>query len=128
MPLLKRENLLALDDIFQTQCLKLYYKIINKRVPDFFENIIDFTMPHTYPTRSNVPEMRELRVPFNNTRAADKRLRVYLPKLFNSTPRLITDKVHTHSLNGFVHYIKITKINSYQESCFIENCYICKNA
>ncbi len=30
-----------------------------------------------------------------------------------------------HSLQGFSGYIKITFLNSYEENCLIQNCYIC---
>ena len=122
-PLLKKENLLTVGDIFEIQCLKLYFKIINNKVPSFFGEIMNSTVTHNYPLRSG-----EFRIPHTNTRTAENRIRVYLPRLINNTPSIITDKIHTHSLGGFARYIKITKINNYPNVCTISNCYICNNA
>ncbi len=50
---------------------------------------------------------------------------VNLPKVINSTPSEILDKIYTHSLQGFAGYIKLKCIKSYKETCSIVNCYIC---
>ncbi len=52
-------------------------------------------------------------------------IRVNLPKVINSSPSQILDKIYTHSLQGFSGYIKLKCIKSYKETCSIVNCYIC---
>ena len=48
-----------------------------------------------------------------------------LPKIINSTNAPILDKVYTHSLSGFINYIKQYNIEKYQTDCTITNCYLC---
>ena len=37
----------------------------------------------------------------------------------------ITEKLSSHSLNGFSHYVKNYYISEYNIACSIDNCYIC---
>ncbi len=52
-------------------------------------------------------------------------VRHQLPKVIISATIHILKKINTHSLQGFSRYIKLTIIQSYQEICTIQNCYIC---
>ena len=45
------------------------------------------------------------------TKLADSSLRFVVPRLINDTPHFIIDKIHTHSLQGFVFFIKQYFIN-----------------
>ncbi len=47
-----------------------------------------------------------------------------LPQIVNDTPKYITDKVETHSLQGFSNYAKQYILKSYNVTCLIGNCYI----
>ena len=38
----------------------------------------------------------------------------------------IIDKIHTHSLRGFLNYIKVFIFGNYEDHCHVSNCYICK--
>ena len=48
-----------------------------------------------------------------------------IPALINDTPSSITEKLSTHSLNGFSHYVKNFYVSKYNTVCSIANCYIC---
>ncbi len=52
-------------------------------------------------------------------------IRNSLPKIGNDNPKCITDKVETHSLQGFGNYAKHYMLKLYNVTCLIENCYIC---
>ena len=53
-------------------------------------------------------------------------IRHVLPDVINKTPQCITQKINTHSFNGFSIYTKNYMIKIYQEDYHIENCYICQ--
>ncbi len=52
-------------------------------------------------------------------------IRYCIPLIVNESPPEIINKVDTHSLQGFSKYIKIKILESYNEHCPIQNCYIC---
>ena len=54
----------------------------------------------------------------------EKCIRHLLPEIVNKTKSCITDKVSTHSFNGFSTSIYKHMIINYLEHCHIENCYI----
>ena len=49
-----------------------------------------------------------------------------IPQLINNTSLLIIEKIYTHSLHGFVTYVKNKYISQYTVECTIPNCYICR--
>ena len=66
---------------------------------------------YKYPTRTDI--------------GRNKIIRHLLPEIVNKTQSCITEKVSTHSFNGFSTYVKKHMINNYSEHCHIQNCYIC---
>ncbi len=52
-------------------------------------------------------------------------IRNSLPKIVNDAPKCITDKVETHSLQGFGNYAIQYMLKSYNFTCLIEQCYTC---
>ena len=119
-PLLKKLNLLKIEDIFQACVLKFYYKIKNDKVPRYFQNYSDDV---------NMIQLRTSQIYQSDTRTinATRCLRHHLPKCLGKTTDLITDKVSTHSYFGFSHYIKRYLIDKYPSTCIIEDCYVCNN-
>ncbi len=53
------------------------------------------------------------------------RLFTCIPLIVNVSPPEIINKIDTHSFQGFSKYIKIKILESYNEECTIQNCYIC---
>ena len=123
-PLFKNCNLLHFTDIFHLNALKFYYKHENNNLPVYFNNMFNrVSEVHDYDTRgsSSLRQSRSL------TSCAEKCVRNFIPKLLHSMPACITEKLYTHSLNGFAKYTKRYFIQNYDETCQIENCYICQN-
>ncbi len=56
---------------------------------------------------------------------AKKCMRFNIPKVINSSANDISNKITTHSLQGFSGYIKQYILNSYEENRHIPHCYIC---
>ena len=79
---------------------------------------------HDYDLRPS----RILKMPTTHTCVAERCIRFILPKIINDTDPSVTDKVYTHSFQGFTNYVKVTKINSYATRCLIANCYICQHS
>ena len=50
--------------------------------------------------------------------------RLFLPKVINSTPANLLQKITTHSLQGFSSSIKRCILDEYSELCSVANCYI----
>lgn len=122
-PIFKDLGLLKVTDILKLQELKLYYKFKNNTLPDYLLDMPFDTNANRHD--HNTRHCNDIHQPLARHNYAKNCLRFDLPKLVNNTPSIITDKVHTHSLQGFSWYIKQYFIQNYQDSCMIENCYIC---
>ena len=122
-PIFKKLKLLKVSDILKLQELKFYYKFTNNKLPYYLQNlpIKPNTHIHSHATRSQ----HDIHLIKTKHEYAKNCIRVNLPKVINSTPIEILEKVNTHSLQGFSGYVKLKFIESYQESCLIPNCYIC---
>ena len=124
-PIFKTLDILTLDDLFNLNALKFYYKYIRDTLPPYFYsfNIVTQGSIHEHMTRQ-----RDLiRTERPRTVFAEKRLRVYLPKLVNETPVLLLDKIATHSIQGFSSNIKRFYLHAYESECSIPHCYVCRS-
>ena len=52
--------------------------------------------------------------------------RVSLSHTITETLHAIKNKIYTHSLHGFIIYIKICLLNNYSDICTLSNCCICQ--
>ena len=121
-PIFKKLQFLKLNDIFKLQQLKFYYKLIKGDLPKYFQNfsyIHNFEIHHHY-TR----ETSSIFIPRVNHAYAQKHIRHNLIQTINNTPNNIIDKIHTHSLRGFLNYIKVFIFGNYEDHCHVSNCYI----
>ncbi len=122
-PIFKQLKLLKVTDILKVQELKFYYKYVHRMLPNYLLDMPFYpnTNTHNYSTR----HQNDLHQPLARHEYAKKCLRFDLPRIINSTPNIILDKIYTHSLDGFSWYIKQYITQSYHETCLIENCFIC---
>ncbi len=72
-------------------------------------------------TCNQVKKIHQLKT---NHEYAKRCIRNSLPQIVNDTPKCLTDKFETHSLEGFGNYAKQYMLKSYNVTCIIENCYI----
>ena len=78
---------------------------------------------HSYETRDdNLMYIGPVRHEF-----AKQCIRQTQPRLINNTPKNVIDKVNTHSLKGFSNYAKKAYLEAYQNTCNVQNCYVCNN-
>lgn len=122
-PLYKKLKCLNVSDIYKLNMLKFHYKITNGKIPHYFRNIITQNhTQHNHNTRFGNTALFSI----PNTTVGGNCLRYILPNILLESPACITDKVNTHSPQGFSNYVKQHFINNYSEVCDIVNCYICR--
>ena len=109
--------------MFLLNCLKFAHKLHNLKLPAYFDNWINTGPSHKYHTR-NANAITPL-VPAHASLKLN--LRFFIPKLLNSYPPNIEDKIKTHKLRGLYLYAKNITLNSYINTCTISNCYTCNN-
>ena len=124
-PIFRNLNILKLNDIFTLNQLKFYHKLINDKLPQYFNQLplYENRLIHQHNTRiaGNIHTVKTKHT------FAKKCLRYNLPNLINNTHKNIKDKVHTHSLTGFSTYIKKICVDKYENTCHIRNCYVCND-
>ena len=79
------------------------------------------TTIHSYKTRQS----KNLHIQGTRTRAATNCIRHYIPKLIYEMPPSITEKLDTHSYEGFSIYVKKLFIQKYSTECAIPYCFVC---
>jgi hypothetical protein len=78
---------------------------------------------HTYETRNaTVP-----RIPIIKHKFAKQGIRYRYLTTLNSMPSEYKEKLRTHSFDGFKKYFKIKTVYSYNMSCDIQHCYVCRS-
>ena len=60
-------------------------------------------------------------------RISEKCLRNNLHIVLNETPKIVLEKVKTHSYKGFSNYAKKYLIDKYSFQCNTDNCYVCEH-
>ena len=122
-PIFKELNLLKVKDILFVQEMKFYYKYLHNDLPEYLLRIpfVYNKNIHSHYTRTR----NKLSVTKPSHEYAKKCLRHDIPRVINNAPSMYIDKIATHSIEGFSWYIKLKLIDSYNETCSIQNCYIC---
>ena len=123
-PLFIQLYLLKVKDIFDVQCMKFWYKFVNKKLPNYFRDMFKYNHEvHDIGTRSH----DQLHLYPTRTSGARNVLRHHIPVLLNTFPKYLIDKIKTHSLYSISHHIKCYLVDSYSYDCSIIDCYICNN-
>ena len=121
-PLFRKLNLLKAKDLFELNVLKLFYKYKKKSLPFYLSNMFsDFTNSHGYELRTTYI----LKDVGSNMSSGNKCIRHNLPVVINDLKDDILNKIETHSLYGFVFYVKRIWLNEYKTECVDQNCYVC---
>ena len=117
-------NRLKACDICKLQDLKFYHKLINRQPPKSFECFVHQTNLdiHNYNTRRS----HRLHIPRINHAFAQLNIRHGVIQTVNSVPDNVVDKIRTHNLKEFSTYAKNYFISTYETTCEIANCYVCK--
>ena len=121
-PLFKQLRLLKVNNIFDVQCLKFWYKFFNKKLPNYFRDMFKYNYElHDIVTRSH----DRLHLYPTRTSGARNVLKYHIPELLNKFPEYLMDRIKTHSLHSISYHIKCYLIDLYSYNCSIIHCYIC---
>ena len=99
--LFKKLKLFTLKDIIVglLQELQFYFKFVHKILPSYLQQIPTFTLT-THANKTNFT-LLVLKKTF-----AKQCLKHNLPKTVNSIPKIVKNKIVTHSFRGFINYAK----------------------
>ena len=123
-PLLKALKLLKLEDILKLNTLTFIYKLNNNKLPVYFDSYTYHSQLEIHGRNTRYNHL----IPANitATNRGQKCVRNNIPWVLNATPRLILDKIETHSYQGFSQYIKHFYIDHYSYNCHLVDCYTCR--
>ena len=123
-PICKTLNMLKIKDIYQLSIMKFYYKLVNKKLPHYFDN---FTPSYSigsdhYNLRNPCRQLPKIRHQFPR-----QSLRYKLIIILNQTPNDIIDLATVSSIQSFSSRIRTTIIDAYNLNCNIDNCFVCND-
>ena len=122
-PIFKKHGLLKIVDLYYLNALKFYFKSKQNLLPKYFTNIF---LPNPHSTHHyNTRNRNETQIRQSNTVLVSLSIRYNVPRIIQSAPMCIIDKIATHSIDGFCLYAKNYIISSYKFECDIDDCYIC---
>ena len=119
---LKRLKVIDLYTFFQ---LKFYFKLTNQLLPQYFYSF-DLKTNHDIHLH-NTRQRHNLHITGVKHEFAKRCIRYQLTSEINLTPTLITDKINTHSFNGFSNYAETYLISKYPANCTLLNCFVCNH-
>ena len=115
-PLFKQLHLLKVKDIFDVQCLKFWYKFVNKKLPNYFRGMFKYNYElHEIGTRGH----DQLHLYPTRTSGARNVLRHHIPELLNEFPKYLIERIKTYSLFSIFYNIKCYLIDLYDYDCSI---------
>ena len=121
-PLFKSLKLLKIKDIFDAQCMKIWYKFVNNNVPTYFASMVTYNR-ELYDIQTRSHELLHLfPVRTSNARNAPRHR---IPELLCKYPTAVLEKARTHSIMSFTSHVKFHLLDSYCSDCLIPQCYIC---
>ena len=117
-------NILKIKDLFDIQLYKLYYRIVNNRLPLYFRSFD----PHIRNEEHYHLRYSTLRLPMTRREYYVQCTKYQFLKLLRETPLDVLSNVSSQSLYQFAFQLKIAKLNNYEPNCNIRDCYVCQNA
>ena len=122
-PIFKQLHLLKSYDIYKCQLLKFLFKLVNKQLPTYFNQL-----PFPFNNQLHHHETRGCKrafVPRVNHEFSKRNIRYIAAVTYNSTSVSVIATIYSHSLVGFSTYVKNQTIEHYNNRCTIEHCYSC---
>ena len=118
-PLFRKLNLLKIDDIFKLDCIQLYIKNRQNKLPHYLSNqLLTNEHFHSYNTRQT-QNIHNLPI---RTKLEEQQINTKVSIVYNNLQENIKSKVTSCAS---IKTIKKEIIAQYQENCNILNCYIC---
>ena len=125
-PFFKELKLLKLEDIHKLQELKLYYKLLHRQLPSYFNciSVTTINAVHQHNARQS-GNLYSDRVKHDFAKRCIRFSVIDTVNITNITNTSIISKIFTHSIYGFTHYTKDRILQNYDYTCNIDNCYVC---
>jgi len=124
-PLFKKLGLLKCKDICALHGFKFCYKLENELLPVYFHSGIfqKRRQIHEYYSRYNNMYI----LPIIKHDYARQSITYKIPKLFNSMEPSIREKIYSHGIIGFKLFVKKFLIQSYDNDCSVDDCFVCND-
>ena len=119
---LKAWSYCKIKDIFDAQCMKIWYKFVNNNVPTYFASMFRYNR-ELYDIQTRSHELLHI-FPVRTSNARNA-LRHRIPELLCKYPTAVLEKARTHSIMSFTSHVKFHLLDSYCSDCLIPQCYIC---
>jgi len=121
-PIFKKFKCLKLNDLFSLHCCKLYHKKLNRKIPEYHQNLL-LTREEQNFTR--LTRQNENVYIFPIATQTDKaRLNYTVGNTWNNLPKELKD-YSIKSYSTFMRKIKQHYFSNYQENCIHRNCFVC---
>ena len=123
-PICKDLRLLKMPDMFRFALWKFYFKLMNNKLPPYFEN-----MKPVLPRICDNYDIRRpsFHLPLIKHDFAEQLISYQLTTMLNENGSTrFSSKVFTHSFSGFSYYLKNVIIDRYIMNCNVINCVSCE--
>ena len=121
--LFKKLNILKINDLCALQDYKFCYNLYHCKLPYYF--LYDMKKPeiiqHTYRTR----QATDIKLPALKYDFARHCITYKYHITIATIPDKFSEKIITHSIQGYKAYIKNSFLQAYNTECNIQNCYVC---
>ena len=117
-PIFKAFELLTIHDLCSLNCLRFLYNYKNKKLSTYFCELTYTPRSDTHDCDTRYADLIDIES--TRTKMSEKCIRVHFGNVMNDTPNIITEKINTHSVYGFVFSIKRYYLDSYWDKLFIE--------
>ena len=122
-PLFKNREILKLTDLIKLNELRFCYKFETGTLPKYF--LTSYVTKNEEVHSNNASQLHLYRIPRVKNKLAKKNTKFRICNTYNNCPESIRSKIYTHSLKGFINYIKYYCLHNYRNECSIVGCYIC---
>ena len=138
------DSLYGVEQRRRCLCTCLLYKYENRKLPSYCNGmfvlqhdnvVIRPRRIHRTPQHFNITEeilpynnVCNFKIKHTNSKFCRLCIRYKIPELIkdNYFPKIVLEKMYTHSYSGFTKYAKTYTISKYKATCKIRNCYVCK--
>jgi hypothetical protein len=121
-PLFRKLGLLKIQDIFDIQCVKFFYKFRNNTLPGYFNTFFTINENiHGHNTR----QIEHVHLYRYRTNINKNQIRHFIPNLINNLSGEIRNKIATHSITSVTSALKKMYIEKYELNCTLVRCYVC---
>ena len=123
-PLFKKLRILKIHDIYTINLYKFYYRLRHRDLPPYFYDIFSELPEHDHNLRHRNP----LNLCMWKTAAAHNSIRNALPSVLQTISPLILNNINCASYKAFTKNAKKIIMDSYEESCTKQICFVCKGS